>query len=65
MPFGIPSEDFCGGFGIPDQDEEVECADQDKQENLLTQMLIDAGVTWSPRCVARALMARGVRAIKG
>ena len=32
--------------------------------NMLTQMLIDAGVTWSPRGVAKALMARGVRVIK-
>ena len=43
MPFGIPSEDFCGGFGIPDEDERIECVEEDKQESLLTQMLIDAG----------------------
>lgn len=64
MPLRIPSEGFCGGFGISDEDEKIERVEEDKQESLLTQMLIDAGVTWSPRGVAKALMARGVRVIK-
>lgn len=64
MPFGIPSEDFHGGFGIPDEDEEIKLVEEDKQEDLLTQILIEAGVTWFPRGVARALLARGVRVIK-
>ena len=34
MPFGIPSEDFHGGFGIPDEDERVECVKQEEQELL-------------------------------
>ncbi len=30
MPFGIPSEDFHGGFGLPPQDEDNE---KEKENN--------------------------------
>ena len=66
MPFGIPSEYFHGGFGIPDKDEYTpeeskHRIDEISQESCLTQALIDSGVTWNPRGVARELLSRGVR----
>ena len=78
MPFGIPKEDFLGGFGIPEKEvvERVEKRDLEQeyrhnliayageigdiQERLLTELLIEAGVTWAPRGVARFLLSRGV-----
>ena len=46
MPFGIPSEDFHGGFGLPHDDdvsdEELEAAAEDAY-NELVRSLIEAG----------------------
>ena len=59
MAFGIPSEDFHGGFGLPDRDEPV----NDKKtsiEDELTRLLMKAGVTWQPRNIARFLIYNGV-----
>lgn len=57
MPFGIPSEDFCGGFGIPEDevcvinyddtdgdisDEEYEAIAEEANDNLV-RALIEAG----------------------
>ena len=41
MPFGIPSEDFHGGFGIPD-DAEYESAAEEAHDNLI-RSLVEAG----------------------
>ena len=64
MPFGIPSEDFHGGFGLPhDEDNEpiVTVAPTRKEREMaLTNLLIRAGVTWAPRDVARFLLNNGV-----
>lgn len=65
MPFGIPSEDFHGGFGLPHEDDEIEPVAEVKltaaiKETALTELLIRAGVTWTPRRVARFLLANGV-----
>ena len=58
MPFGIPSEDFHGGFGLP----EVRNIEQETDEvTELTKLLIKAGVTWAPRQKAEFLLANGVR----
>ena len=63
MPFGIPSEDFHGGFGLPHDDDEpiaVVKFPTANKETALTELLIRAGVTWAPREVARYLLANGV-----
>jgi hypothetical protein len=68
MPFGIPSEDFHGGFGIPHDDDEpvaVVKHPTTTKEAALTELLIRAGVTWAPRKVARFLLANGVDIMKG
>ena len=69
MPFGIPSEDFHGGFGIPHDDEiepvAVVTFTATTKETALTELLIRAGVTWAPREVARFLLANGVDIMKG
>lgn len=64
MPFGIPSEDFNGGFGIPEQTYPVE-SDRDEQVRLLTRALIEAGVVQKPSYMADFLFDYGVRVIKG
>ena len=67
MPFGIPSEDFHGGFGLPhDGDEPVAVVKFPAtiKESALTELLIRAGVTWAPRNVARFLLANGVDIIE-
>ena len=63
MPFGIPSEDFHGGFGLPHEDDEPVAVVKHlttTKEAALTELLIRAGVTWAPRNVARYLLANGV-----
>lgn len=70
MPFGIPSEDFHGGFGIPHDNDEIEPVAEVKltaeiKETALTYLLIRAGVTWAPRKVARFLLANGVDIVEG
>ena len=68
MPFGIPSEDFHGGFGLPHDDDEtitVVKLPTTTKETALTELLIRAGVTWAPRKVARYLLANGVDIIEG
>ena len=45
MPFGIPSEDFHGGFGLPHDDwtdEELEEATQESYDNIV-RSLVEAG----------------------
>lgn len=66
MPFGIPSEDFHGGFGLPHDDEFVATINfpTTTKESALTELLIRAGVTWAPRNVARFLLANGVDIIE-
>ena len=66
MPFGIPSEDFHGGFGIPYDEETVSVIKfpTATKETALTELLIRAGVTWAPRKVARYLLANGVDIIE-
>ena len=67
MPFGIPSEDFHGGFGLPHDDDEpiaVVKFPETTKESVLTELLIRAGVTWAPRNVARFLLANGVDIIE-
>lgn len=71
MPFGIPSEDFHGGFGLPEveecvvnyddtdgdiSDEEYEAAAQEAHDNLV-RSLIEAGGTARE---ARELLARSL-----
>ena len=68
MPFGIPSEDFHGGFGLPHEDDEpvvVVKYPMTTKETVLTELLIHAGVTWAPREVARYLLANGVNIEEG
>ena len=64
MPFGIPSEDFHGDFGLPHDDDDEPVAvvkfPATTKESALTELLIRAGVTWAPRNVARFLLANGV-----
>lgn len=64
MPFGIPSEDFHGGFGIPEN--EVECVEENRTEQvrLITRALIEAGVVQKPSYMAEILFDYGVRVIK-
>ena len=67
MPFGIPSEDFRGGFGLPHEDDEPVAVMNHlttTKEAALTELLIRAGVTWAPRNVARYLLANGVDIIE-
>ena len=75
VPFGIPSEDFHGGFGLPHDDDYdpytgkyAFCGPEKKtkmtKETALTELLIRAGVTWAPRNVARFLLANGVDIIE-
>ena len=64
MPFGIPSEDFRGGFGLPDETNAVE-VDRGEQVRLLTRALIEAGVVQRPAYMAEFLFDYGVRVIKG
>lgn len=64
MPFGIPSEDFHGGFGIPEETDSIE-ADRDEQVRLITRALIEAGVVQGPAYMAVFLFDYGVRVIKG
>ena len=59
MAFGIPSEYFHGGFGLPDSDEPVNDV-RTNVEDELTQLLMKAGVTWNPRNIARFLINNGV-----
>ena len=45
MPFGIPSEDFNGGFGLPSDDEITEAiytAENEAHDNLV-RSLVEAG----------------------
>ena len=71
MPFGIPSEDFHGGFGIPEDeelvvnydetdgdisDEEYESAAEEAHDNLV-RSLIEAGLKI---CEARELLTRSL-----
>lgn len=70
MPFGIPSEDFHGGFGIPHDDDEIEPVAAVKltaevKETAITYLLVRAGVTQAPRKVARFLRANGVDIVEG
>ena len=69
MPFGIPSEDFHGGFGLPHDDDYEPVAvvkhPTTTKETALTELLIRAGVTWRPREVARYLLANGVNIEEG
>jgi hypothetical protein len=55
MPFGIPSEDFHGGFGIP-EDEEYESAAEEAHDNLV-RSLVEAGLKI---CEARELLTRSL-----
>ena len=68
MPFGIPSEDFHGGFGLPHDYENEPVAvvkfPATTKETVLTELLIRAGVTWAPRNVASFLLANGVDIIE-
>lgn len=62
MPFGIPREDFHGGFGLPEvRDIEQEQEQKTDEVTELTMLLIKAGVTWAPRQKAEFLLANGVR----
>lgn len=63
MPFGIPIEDFHGGFGIHDEADSVE-TNRDEQVKLLTKVLIEAGVVQQPAYMADLLFDYGVRVIK-
>ena len=71
MPFGIPSEDFHGGFGLPEDevcvinyddtdgdltDEEYEAIAEEANDNLV-RALIEAG---GEICEARELLARSL-----
>lgn len=52
MPFGIPSEDFHGGFGLPhDNDEPVVVVKHPTitKEAASTELRIRVGVTWAPK----------------
>lgn len=62
MPFGIPNEDFHDGFGLPDTTSDTFDNERDtkEQEDRLTKLLIEAGVTWFVRDKARFLISRGV-----
>ena len=60
MAFGIPSEDFHGGFGLPDRDEQPVNDTKTSIEDELTRLLMKAGVTWQPRNIARFLVYNGV-----
>ena len=65
--FGIPEKEVIERVEKRDLEQEyrqrlIACADKigDDQERLLTELLIEAGVTWAPRGVARFLLSRGV-----
>ena len=61
MAFGIPSEYFHGGFGLPDPNRGEPVSDvRTNVEDELTQLLVKAGVTWNPRNIARFLINNGV-----
>lgn len=60
MPFGIPREDFHGGFGLPEV-RDIEQEQNTDEVTELTMLLIKAGVTWAPRQKAEFLLANGVR----
>jgi hypothetical protein len=59
MPFGIPSEDFHGGFGLPHDDDEPVAV---VKHPVTTK---ETALTWAPRKVARFLLANGVNIEEG
>lgn len=62
MPFGIPSEDFHGGFGIPEQEERVD--NRSREIYALSQILSRVDLSMSPIFIAKYLYDRGVRVIR-